>query len=140
MFCSQLLLQRQRAPWARRVVPSSSFPRNYTQHLSIRLPKLCTVSVRTWALSPFMCTSVSKMGPKVSEKPKRTSKGLCLALDWVQLSLSITVNEIMILRMCWTCQHSLFILFTHREKESSKLPKLLLILLVAKWSLLVGSQ
>ncbi|XP_061056524.1 recQ-mediated genome instability protein 1 isoform X2 [Eubalaena glacialis] len=48
---------------------TSSFPRNYTLHLSVKLPSLC---VCICALSPFiLCVSVSKMCLKVPLRWRR---------------------------------------------------------------------
>lgn len=38
VFALQESLQRQHVPWAVKVGPTSFFPRNHTQHLSIKLP------------------------------------------------------------------------------------------------------
>ena len=57
-------------PWgtpARRRTSLSSFSRNYTQNLSIKLPELCSESVSISALSQFICSSLSKKCPKVTD-------------------------------------------------------------------------
>lgn len=48
----------------------SSCPGNSTQHLSIKLPWLWTVSVSICALAWFFCASISRMCSKVSEMLK----------------------------------------------------------------------
>lgn len=52
-FVLHQALQRQQAPWAGRVAPRSSFPRNHTQPLSIKPPYLWILSVSICALFQF---------------------------------------------------------------------------------------